>query len=92
MANFWVLRPASYWLTFDYNPVFKANLPLPKHIERTIPLHYVFRNYFELIMFSQRSTKVLVGILFELFAPTKLTEIQRRISLLPHRIEACHSA
>ena len=81
MANFWVLRPAPYWLTFDYKPVFKANLPLPIHVERTIPLHCVFRNYFELITFSQWSIKVLVGILFELFTPAKLTEIQRRISL-----------
>ena len=46
----------------------------------------------KLITFSQRSIKRLVGILFEVFTPAKLTEIQRRISLLPHRIEACHSA
>ena len=47
----------------------------------------------KLITFSQRSIKLLVGILFDFFTPAKLTEIQRRIiSLLPHRIEACHSA
>ena len=47
----------------------------------------------KLITFSQRSIKLLVGILFDFFTLAKLTEIQRRIiSLLLHRIEACHSA
>ena len=45
----------------------------------------------KLITFSQRSIKLLVGIYFEFFTPVKLTEIQRRISLLPHRFEGCHS-
>ena len=34
----------------------------------------------KLITFSQRSIKLLVGILFDFFTPAKLTEIQRRIS------------
>ena len=46
----------------------------------------------KLITFSQRSIILLVGILFEFFTPEKLAEIQRRTPLLPHRIEACHSA
>ena len=53
----------------------------------------VLKTTSKLITFSQRSIKLLVGILFDFFTPAKLTEIQRRIiSLLPHRIEACHSA
>ena len=68
-------------------------LPLPIRIERTIiPLYCIFRNYFEIDNVFQRSIKLLVGILIEVFTPAKLTEIQRRISLLPHLIEACHSA
>ena len=46
MASFWVPRTGAK--AFDYNPVFEANLPLPIHIERTIPLYYTFRNYFEI--------------------------------------------
>ena len=47
----------------------------------------------KLITFSQQSIKLLVGVLFDFFALAKLTEIQKHvISLLPHRIEACHSA
>ena len=36
------------FLAFDYNPVFKVNLPLLIHIERTIPLYCIFRRYFEI--------------------------------------------
>ena len=46
----------------------------------------------KLITFLQRPIKLLVGVLFELYTPAKLTEIQRRTSCLSHHIEACHSA
>ena len=46
MAGFWVPRTGAilvnrgcFW-AFDYNPVFKANIPLP--------LYCIFRNYFEI--------------------------------------------
>ena len=56
---------------------------------RELSLFIVFsETTLKLITFSQRSIKLLVGILFEFFTLAKLTEIQRRISLLPHRIEA----
>ena len=54
MAGFWVPRTGailvnrSCFRAFDYNPVFEANLPLPIHIERTITLYGIFRNYFEI--------------------------------------------
>ena len=40
----------------------------------------VLKTTSKLITFSQRSIKLLVGILFDFFTPAKLTEIQRRIS------------
>ena len=54
MAGFWLPRTGailvnrSSFCAFDYNHVFKANLPLPIHTERTIPLHCIFRNYLEI--------------------------------------------
>ena len=54
MAGFWVPRTGAilvnsrYFLAFDYNPVFKANLPLPIHIKRTISPYCIVRNYFEI--------------------------------------------
>ena len=52
---------------------------------RELSLFIVFsETTLKLITFSQRSIKLLVGILFEFFTPAKLTEIQRRISLSCH--------
>ena len=75
-----------------YNPVFKANLPLPKHIERTIPLYCLIRNYVEIDNVFATIDYTFGGYNFWIFYTPKLTEIQRRISLLQHRIEAYHSA
>ena len=90
MASFWVPRTGAILLIEDVDD--EANPPLPIHIERTIPLYCILRTTSKLLRFLQQSIKLLVGILLEFFTPAKLTEIQRRISLLPHRIEACHSA
>ena len=92
MAGLWVPRTGAilvkrrrFW-AFDFNPVFKTNLPLPIHIEKTIPLYCFLETTSKLITFSQRLIKFLVGILFEFFTPAKLTEFQRRIYL------SCHTA
>ena len=62
-----------------------------EHTPKELSLFIVFlENTLKLTTFSQRWIKLLVGILFEFFTPSKLTEIQRRISLLPHGIEACY--
>ena len=84
--------PAPYWLIEDVFEPSSTTLSsklifLCRYTFKELSLFIVFlETTSKFITFSQRSIKLLVGILFEFFTPVKLTEIQRRIFLLPHRI------
>lgn len=85
MAGFGCLGQAPYWsieAVFEHSTTTLYTL-------KELSLFIVFlESTSKLITFSQRSIIIfLVHILFEFFTPVKLTEIQRRISLLPDRIE-----